>query len=196
MQIEQARLRLKGFADWQAKWASDGWEIRFAEESIKDQRAWLMVDGQPMYLNGRIDRIDVRERGGKLEVTILDYKTSDSGASPEDKHRDKEGNWKDLQLPLYRHLIRAVEGVPSCENLGLGYIILPKRTADIGQKLAEWTQEDLQTADETAEEVIRCVRRQAFWPPNPNPRYFAEFAAICQDDLFASVMQDEGEPGH
>lgn len=194
VQIEQARLRLKGFADWQAQWASDGWEIRFAETAIKDQKASLIVDGEPMYLNGRIDRIDVRERGGMLEVTILDYKTSDSGASPEDKHRDKEGNWTDLQLPLYRHLIRAVEGMPAYHTLQMGYIVLPKRTSDIGLKLADWTEDDLKSAEDTAEEVIRCVRREAFWPPNPNPRYFAEFAAICQDDLFASVIQSEGEP--
>jgi RecB family exonuclease len=196
VQIEQARLRLKGFADWQARWAFDGWEIRFAETSIKDQRAWMEVDGEKMYLNGRIDRIDVREKGGQLEVTILDYKTSDSGASPEDKHRDKEGNWTDLQLPLYRHMLSAVEGMPRCDNVRLGYIVLPKRTSEIGLKLAEWTNEDLESADETAREVIRCVRRQAFWPPNPNPRYFSEFAAICQDDLFASLLQEEGEPGH
>lgn len=196
VQIEQARMRLKGFADWQAKWANDGWEIRFAEQAIKDQRAWLDVDGQKMYLNGRIDRIDVREKGGRLEVTILDYKTGDAGASPEEKHRDKEGNWTDLQLPLYRHLLCAVQELPDCENVKLGYIVLPKRTADIGHILADWTEEDLKAADETAEEVIRCVRRQAFWPPNPSPRYFAEFAAICQDDLFASIIQEEGEPGH
>lgn len=194
IQIEQARLRLKGFADWQAKWASDGWEIRLAEEGVTDERAFLEVDGSPMYLRGRIDRIDVRENAGQLEVTILDYKSSDSGASPEEKHRDKDGNWMDLQLPLYRHLFQAVEGLPETEAVKLGYIVLPRDPAAIGERLAEWTPEDLNEADEVAEEVIRCVRREAFWPPNPNPRYFAEFAAICQDDLFGAAMQEDGDP--
>lgn len=194
IQIEQARMRLKGFADWQAKWVADGWEIRFAEEAIKDERASLEVDGTPMYLRGRIDRIDVREKAGQLEVTILDYKTSDSGAAPEDKHRDKEGNWTDLQLPLYRHLVRAIEGLPKTDAVKLGYIVLPRDPAAIGERLADWTTADLDAADGVAKEVIRCVRREAFWPPNPNPRYFAEFAAICQDDLFGAAMQHEGEP--
>ena len=195
IQIEQARLRLKGFADWQANWAAEGWEIRFAEESIKDEGAYLEVDQEKMFLRGRIDRIDVRERGGRLEITILDYKTSDSGASPEDKHRDKEGNWTDLQLPLYRHLMRAIEDLPASEHVRLGYIVLPKNPQAIGERLAEWTIEDLEHADEVAEDVIRDVRREAFWPPNSNPRYFAEFAAICQDDLFGTAMQEDGEPG-
>jgi RecB family exonuclease len=194
IQIEQARLRLKGFADWQAQWAADGWQIRFAEQSINDPRACLNVDDQPMSLRGRIDRIDVREQNGQLEITILDYKTSDSGASPEEKHRDKEGNWTDLQLPLYRHLIRAVDDLPETEHINLGYILLPKNPAGTGLSLANWTPDDLAEADETAGEVIRCVRREAFWPPNQNPRYFAEFAAICQDDLFGTAMQEEGEP--
>ncbi len=194
IQIEQARLRLKGFADWQAKWALDGWEIRFAEQAIRMSKRLFGVDDQPMYLKGRIDRIDVREHEGRLEITILDYKTSDAGASPAEKHRDKQGNWTDLQLPLYRHLIRAVEGLPEAETVNLGYIVLPKNPAAIGERLAEWTPDDLAEADETAAEVIRCIRREAFWPPNSNPRYFAEFAAICQDDLFATAMQDEGEP--
>ena len=195
IQVEQARLRLKSFAGWQAKWAAEGWEIRFAEASIKDQRAFLMVDEEPMFLRGRIDRIDVRERGGRLEITILDYKTSDSGASPEEKHRDREGNWTDLQLPLYRHLMRAVENLPDSEHVRLGYIVLPKNPGAIGERLAEWSEADLDEADEVAKDVIRDIRREAFWPPNANPRYFAEFSAICQDDLFGTAMQDPGEPG-
>ncbi len=195
IQIEQARWRLKGFADWQAKWASQGWEICFAEESIKDDRAFLEVDRAKMFLRGRIDRIDVRERGGRLEIAILDYKTSDSGASPEEKHRDKEGRWTDLQLPLYRHLMRAIDHLPESEHVRLGYIVLPKNPQAIGERLAEWTGTDLEDADEAASEVIRDVRRETFWPPKPNPRYFAEFSAICQDDLFGTAMQEDGEPG-
>ena len=194
IQIEQARLRLEGFANWQAKWAGEGWEIRFAEQAVAGEQAPFLVDGEPMYLRGRMDRIDVRERAGGLEVTILDYKTSDTGASPDEKHRDKEGRWTDLQLPLYRHLMKAVEGLPESENIQLGYIILPKRTVDIGFRPAEWTEADLADADQAAADVVRAIRREIFWPPNPNPRYFAEFAAICQDDLFGTAMQEEGEP--
>ncbi|MCA9068488.1 MAG: PD-(D/E)XK nuclease family protein, partial [Planctomycetaceae bacterium] len=125
---------------------------------------------------------------------ILDYKSSDSGASPEEKHRDKEGNWTDLQLPLYRHLVQAVEGLPKTESVKLGYIVLPRNTESIGERLAEWTTAELDDADEVAKEVIRCVRREAFWPRNQNPRYFSEFAAICQDDLFGAALQEEGDP--
>src|SRR5205085_4280494 len=50
LQIEQARLRLRGFARWQAGHARDGWQIRYAEETIDPAKAFLLVDGEPMYL--------------------------------------------------------------------------------------------------------------------------------------------------
>ena len=59
----------------------------------------LLVDGQPMYLRGRIDRIDVHESDG--QTIVLDYKSGDSVQTPDDSHRH-EGHWIDLQLPLYR----------------------------------------------------------------------------------------------
>ncbi len=193
IQIELARLRLQGFAHWQAGWAKQGWEIQFAEVAVEGESAHLIVDEEPMYLRGRLDRIDVREHKGRLEISILDYKTSDSGDPPEKKHRDSQGNWTDLQLPLYRHLVRAVKGLPDSDELHLGYIVLPKRTADIGERLADWTEDDLMEADEVAEEVVRCVRREAFSEPNPNPKYQGDFSAICQADLFGTSMQQSEE---
>jgi hypothetical protein len=176
VQIEQLRRRLAALAQWQAGWAVEGWRIEHAEVAPPQGSASLMVDGRPMLLTGRMDRIDINDDTG--ERIIFDYKTSDTADPPEKTHR-KSGEWIDLQLPLYRHLAAGlgIEG-----PVRLGYIVLPKSTDKVGALLAEWTDDDLREATEVAEAVVRTVRQEKFWPPETLPPSFSEaYAPICQD---------------
>ena len=117
------------------------------------------VDGRPILLRGRIDRIDHNERTG--EWAVFDYKTSDRGEEPEKTHRKGRGDdkrWVDLQLPLYRHLLPALRdgnGAPivppdALDRVRLGYILLPRDLTSVGEKLAEWSPEELASADDAA----------------------------------------------
>lgn len=189
VQVEQLRWRLRAFALWQARWAADGWRIEQAEVGPEPGKAALVVDGQPMALRGRIDRIDTNDRTG--ERVVFDYKTSESGKPPEKTHR-KNSEWIDLQLPLYRHLLAAM-GMAG--PVKLGYILLPKDTAKIGAAMAEWTDDDLASADATAAAVVRNVRAERFWPPaSPPPLFSEDLAAICQDGQYgAEPAEDEGD---
>lgn len=187
VQVEQLRTRLSAFARWQAGWVADGWRIEYVEREPDDGRAALPVDGEPMILRGRIDRIDINERTGVR--AIFDYKSSNTPETPDKAHRNK-GGWVDLQLPLYRHL---AAGMGIDGPLQLGYIVLPKDTKRVQCLLAEWTDADLRDADRKAEDVVRGIRAEAFWPPTmPAPAWFEEFAAICQDgQLMAAGMFEE-----
>jgi len=180
VQVEQLRLRLDTFAEMQAEWAEAGWRIEHTEvPSDQHQHAKLIVDGEPMQLTGRIDRIDVHTKTG--ERIVFDYKTSDTSRRPEDAHQ-RRGEWADLQLPLYRHLVRAlgIEG-----PIRLGYITLSKDTSRVDFFQAEWSDADLEQADRRAYEIVRAVRNEEFWPPtDPPPDFSEEFAAICQDRVF------------
>lgn len=177
VQIEQLRWRLRAFAEKQAEWAAQGWCIEFVETGTsRHNGAPLIVDGEPMWLTGRIDRIDVHRTTGQR--VILDYKTSDEGKSPESTHRPRQ-DWLDLQLPLYRHLAAALQITGSIQ---MGYVVLPKDTRATQFLLANWRTEDLDAADEIARDVVRRIRREEFWPPASQPPAFSEdFAAICQD---------------
>jgi len=195
VQVEQLRLRLRGFARWQAAWAAQGWQIQCVEASPQEGRAKLLVDGQPMFLRGRIDRIDLLPATGQW--IICDYKTSDTATSPEKAHR-RGGEWIDLQLPLYRHLIAGldIEGLSGETLPQLAYILLPKDAGRIDIAVAEWSAEDLRSADETAADVIRKVRAERFWPPAPTPPDFsADFAPLCQDGQFRAVLAAEAAEG-
>jgi len=203
VQIEQLRYRLKAFARWQAEWAAQGWRTVAAEIAPPPETAALFVDGEPMYLRGRIDRIDRHQETG--ELFIFDYKTSDAGDSPEKQHR-KKGQWVDLQLPLYRHLLNAIPptelGLSDASELTdaavqLGYITLPKSAEKAGHLPAEWSDADLAEADEVAAAVVRSVRGQTpFWPPAEVPPSFSDdFAYICRDGQLLIAVDDRGEEG-
>jgi hypothetical protein len=182
VQVEQLRYRFKRFAQWQAEWVRQGWRIVHTETSDFRETPYLTVDGKPMFLRARIDRIDYNAR--KKEWAILDYKSSEAGDAPEKTHR-RDGAWCDLQLPLYRELARflGVEG-----KVRLGYILIPKDVSLVGHVPAEWTEADLRGALDTAYDVVRRVRRQEFWPPAVEPPPFSDdFAGICQDRVLRMV---------
>ena len=135
VQVRTAAHALRAFAERQADWCQQGWEIAHTEVP-RDWRTscWRWMS-QPIRLSGRIDRIDVHAETG--EHMILDYKSSDAGDGPEKTHRRKRsGQWIDLQLPLYRHLARAIV---STGPIRLGYILLPKDTTKTGLAIADWS---------------------------------------------------------
>lgn len=185
IQLAQIRQRFEVFAKLQALHRAEGWRIVSTEEMLEHE---FDVDGTPFLIRGKIDRIDQHEGTG--QIAIWDYKTSDKGDGPGGTHyRPRKKEWKDLQLPLYRHLIKEVEVVAGgdLKGLTLGYIILPRRLEDIRFEVAEWNDELLDSADEVARSVIRCLRESIFWPPVPEPpEYSEEFAVICQDHVFGN----------
>jgi CRISPR/Cas system-associated exonuclease Cas4 (RecB family) len=188
LQLEQIRLRLKAFAAWQARWRQSGWEIHYIEQSILGDSSQIVVDGEPMFLRGRIDRIDVHESSN--ECVVFDYKTGDSAKTPDQAHRNK-ATWIDLQLPLYRRLVVGLH-LPTAPRVG--YIVLPKDTTKTGERLAVWSEAELADADHAAEGVVRQVRREVFWPPtSPPPAFSEDFAAICQDGGFGAALAHAAE---
>ncbi len=188
IQMEQLRHRLGAFATWQADWVSRGNRIRFAELNLNDEatdafRPYLdLDDGRRMNLRGRIDRIDVNSATGR--GWILDYKSSDTAKKPEKAHVQK-GKWIDLQLPLYRHVIRqSREMFPEIRDWTVGYIVLPKDVSKTGVLEAAWSESDYAAAMETAYGVVRDVWDEKFGPEYraKTPPAFTEiYAAICRD---------------
>ena len=189
VQIEQARIRLRALADWQARRTREGWRIVHSEDSERRLSVDFDVDAQPIRLEGRIDRIDFHDASRRL--SILDYKTADAGYRPRNTHI-RAGEWIDLQLPLYRHLIHAAKlpglRIADCQ-LDLGYILLPKDVRSVGLEMADWTGSELSAADEAARVVVRQIRERVFWPrTTPPPAFSEDFAVICQDHRLGSWL--------
>lgn len=85
------------YIEWQAGREAEGWRWRAGELDAGIDLA--MPDGEPLRLNGRIDRLDQHRDGGHA---VLDYKTQ-SAARLRKKVGDVE---EDCQLPFYG-LLRA-----------------------------------------------------------------------------------------
>ncbi len=180
VQVMQIQTRLTAFASWQADWAAQGWRILYSEASFRDKGVTLTLDdGRTVELDGRIDRID--QLGSSNQYVIFDYKSSENVRTPRAAHQKKD-EWVDLQLPLYRHLVRHL-GLQG--DIQLGYIVLPKDTKNVKCMMADWTEQELKEADATAIDVATRILDEQFWPPaDDDSMFFQEFSAICQDNVF------------
>jgi hypothetical protein len=173
IQIEQLKARLRAFASKQAQWAARGWRIVAVECQPEGDGMPFDVDGTPLLLRGRIDRIDHNSSTG--EWAVLDYKTGSFVDPPEETHqegRGEERRWVDLQLPLYRRLLPGIvdeQGRPIVDpeavergRIRFGYVALPKETEKGDFMLAHWSDKDLATAEATAREAVRFLRTGKF----------------------------------
>jgi RecB family exonuclease len=186
IQLEQIRVRLEAFASWQARWADQGWRICGTEVGPTRRQAALMVDSEPFYLSGRIDRIDYN--ADTNEWMLIDYKSSERAGTPAETHRDGDA-WIDLQLPLYRHLVRHLTDLDprptDLSQVGLAYLAIPRDVTKTGELKAPWTEGELSEADEVARQVVRAIRQGDFGMPTPGAGdAFPDYDRVCQDGLF------------
>ncbi|CAN5683084.1 PD-(D/E)XK nuclease family protein [soil metagenome] len=187
LQREHLRARLRGYAAVQAGRNAEGWRIMAVEASPVGEGVPLHVDGEPILLRGRIDRVDYHPDTGAWQ--LLDLKTSEKSQDPDTVHRKGRGSgrrWVDLQLPLYR-LLAAGLRIPGTDEpllppgatVQTGYIRLPGSEASVA--LADWTREELDEAVETAADVVRLLRGNRFaWDPSAS--------SIGNDDALAPVV--------
>lgn len=190
VQIEQLRQRLSQFATAQAIETRKGWRI-CGELIEKKREAVIDVDGEPFTVVGKVDRIDRHPDHG---YRVLDYKTSDTAQPPEKTHQ-KQGQWVDLQLPLYRTLLE-----PAGIDIGpgaMGYFNLSKSAEGraTGVVMAPWGEDDLAEAMEQRDAVVRGLRGGVFWPPSKTPpQYDDAFTRLAADRALNRDDLMKGEP--
>ena len=185
IQIELVRLRLMEFAQRQAERVRAGWRIVVTEWRPDEKRAPFEVDGEVMWLRGMIDRIDRHEDG---RLAIIDYKTGENASKPESAHRGRDG-WRDLQLPLYRHLAREL-GVS--DEVELAYGALPRDEHGVAFLTAKWGEEDLRDADEAARGVVRSIRAGLFEEIGDPYRGDGAVSRLCGFGLIGGGLDDAG----
>ena len=211
IQVEAAKQRLGAAAEQQARLVRDGWEILRAEVSLH-----AAFDG--MTLRGRVDRIDRHRETGALRV--LDYKSTDRPDTPAKSHLGtlREGTppyaqvvvdgkprrWIDLQLPLYRILLRGQ--LDGAGDVQVGYFNMPKAITSTGiEPWPDFTQALEDSAAACARGVLAAIRSRVFWPPAERVAYddferlfHAAYESCIDLDAFGeSLRQRKGaaEPG-
>lgn len=188
LQVLQAQQRLVAVAEQQARWRQLGWNIVHVESQVDETTGGvLMVDGVPMGIRGRFDRIDQNERDGRWAV--LDYKTH--GKTPEEKHLqrvDGEIQWVDLQLPLYRQMLPALGIDDDPTDVSLGYFNISDKESETKINIAEFTAEQLAQADRLIEDCVRRIRAGDFQPTQGRVE-FDDYPMILQTTV-ANRMLD------
>ena len=184
VQVELARRRLRRFAQIQAEEAQKGWKVHLVECSFSKSPTTHGIQApkipQPdgLYLTGRIDRVDVCEATGRFRA--LDYKTSAKGDSPTSVHlrrrKSDDGTtrdeWVDLQLPLYRVLLRSMSPRIDVGAAELGYLNLAPTAEKSKVSLldgARVTEELLDEAEALAQDIVRRVLAGDFTPSERIP---------------------------
>ena len=179
LQLELARRRLKRFAQLQAAEAQAGWRIHAVEMSfakdVKDgsNTALQFPDANGLRLVGRIDRVDVHRSGA---YRALDYKTGVDAASPRAVHlRTKKAtgleaeDWIDLQLPLYRVLLRSLPCPIHVDGWSLGYVNLAPSAEKTGFLYLECDDAAFDVAEARARDVVASIRAGDFSPALRSP---------------------------
>jgi RecB family exonuclease len=188
LQLDQLSWRLARFAERQARRAAEGWCVRHSEWEPK-KPVELIVDGKPVTLIGRIDRIDVHADG---RWAIFDYKTGENIREPQLEHRKRSGEWRDLQLPLYWLLAEEL-----CRGTlpELGYARLGKDQASIDFTLVKgWSEETRTEALEAARTVVRKVRAGEFFEVGRPKLYAPVLSALCGQGLLVGAgAREDGE---
>ena len=177
LQMEQLRHRLYKFAEQQVTHRNEGWFIHKTESNLSKE---LFVDGTPITITGRIDRIDRNESTG--EWIIFDYKTNN--LDPLKAHGvGTKGGWKDLQLPLYWYLREEDMKSDTCR---LGYINLAADEAAFNHHSAQEFQAE--EGVERAQKVIQDIRSRN-WLEMGNPQLYGEFSfrALCGEGLLGGA---------
>jgi len=206
VQREQLRTRLRSVATLQAKRNLDGWRIAAVEAKPAGEGVPFDVDGIPILLRGRIDRVDHHPESGRWQ--LLDVKTSEHGSKPDEAHRKGRGSnrvWVDLQLPLYRILargLRTAEGTSPLLPLGAvpetGYLLVPGGDAAI--EMSPWTEDELAEAEAAARAVVRELRENRFeWDPRRSTIRPDDPLAVVVGkgvlELASTLSESEGEGG-
>lgn len=173
------------YVDWQLKREEEGWHWQAGEITI--EREWALPDGGQVILQGRIDRLDSKQKiteclsqkeadATSAVLAVCDYKTQSLSRL---RAKQKEVG-EDCQLPFYALLQPAIEAGAwvALDGDKVGHCALPD-LPELAQWLGRQLQDDLQRirqgaglpalGDETSCRYCeaRGLCRKGYWDGSP-----------------------------
>ncbi|MBM4164189.1 MAG: hypothetical protein FJ222_07090 [Lentisphaerae bacterium] len=206
---ETATRRLRAFAEQQVAWHAAGWEIIECETD----RYHTTLDG--VVIGGRMDRIDRHRDGAicVLDYKTADQAESPANShlgsagddvtvpeallsrefvgslgrsgGPGGSTPAKAKRWTDLQLPMYREMLRATQRA----DVRVGYIILPAARGETAFAVWDDYSDALHGhALACAAAVIRRIRDGVFWPPAARTPRYDDFSTLLLGDAERTIL--------
>ena len=161
MQIEIARHRMQSFAEVQHRLVQEEWCVEHVELHFTDRDVPNAIDplrravAPNLIVTGKIDRVD-RHCSGKRRA--IDYKvvnTSDlSKKRAEASHyQARKSSWIDLQLPVYRTRLQALEE----GDIEVALALLPHQVSKTEVDIARWDDAMFASAEETMDHILKRI---------------------------------------
>ena len=161
LQIEIARHRMQAFAEVQHRLAQDEWcvehvELHFTDRDVPNAINPLRRTAAPnLIVTGKIDRVD-RHASGKRRA--IDYKvvnTSDPAKKRAEAshYQAKKKKWIDLQLPVYRTRLQALEE----GGIEVALALLPHQVSKTEIDVAGWDDTMFASAEETMDHILKRI---------------------------------------
>jgi hypothetical protein len=96
--------------------------------------------------------------------------------------------WKDLQLPLYRHMVPHIWPEHADKTIEVGYVLLPADPDDTDIAMFPLDGEAVASAVACANEIAALVSRGVFWPPSEKADFdkFGDWFRWCEIDEVVS----------
>ncbi len=198
LQVVQAEQRLKCFATEQARRRQQGWTIFAAEWRPPGKKVPLAFGQTSFSLEGRIDRIDLRETSQGKEWCIIDYKSGDKAKNLKSCWQSRNKRWLDIQLALYPYLCRSLTGGrgPAFVDglVSAAYWNLSGDPRLHGLDLVLLEGEEMRTAlEEQVAAAVEGIRRNDFFRPDQPLLHRSTLAARCMGDGFLAIKEPLGD---
>ena len=161
LQIEIARHRMQAFAEVQHRLAQEEWcvehvELHFTDRDVPNAIDPLRRTAAPdLIVTGKIDRVD-RHPSGKRRA--IDYKVVNSSDLSKKRaeashYQVRKSNWIDLQLPVYRTRLQALEE----GNVEVALALLPHQVSKTEIDVAGWDDAMFASAEETMDNILKRI---------------------------------------
>ena len=161
LQIEIARHRMQAFAEVQHRLAQEEWcvehvELHFTDRDVPNAIDPLRRTAAPdLIVTGKIDRVD-RHPSGKRRA--IDYKVVNSSDLSKKRaeashYQVRKSNWIDLQLPVYRTRLQALEE----GDIEVALALLPHQVSKTEIDVAGWDDAMFASAEETMDNILKRI---------------------------------------
>lgn len=185
VQKEVIKERLWVWAGKQSELFNQGWKIHRTELQVGAGTLELeLADSKKISVIGRIDRIDFNERDNSYR--IIDYKTGQKAVDNKSVV-GRDGQWWDLQLPLYYFMLRSLK---FSGDISLGYFNLSGEHASSGLEVIKTDLQSLNQALAKANEVAQKILAGVFWPPSSKREPFDTSLKLILNQL--ELVSQEG----
>lgn len=161
LQIEIARHRMLSFAEVQHQLVQEEWcvehvELHFTDRDVPNAIEPLRRIAAPnVIVTGKIDRVDRHSSGRRRAIDYKVVNTSNlvKKRAEASHYHVRKKNWIDLQLPVYRTRLQALEH----GEIEVALALLPHQVSKTELDVAMWPDAMFVSAEQSMDQILKRI---------------------------------------